>query len=152
MITLKKILVPIDFSAGSKLALDYAASFAMDYGAQLHLLSVVEEETLSATIGGDPLNTVESWHKESLKKLEAEIPAKYKDLDLIKRVEGGLTHERIINYAKENNIDLIIISSNGKQGFIEAWLGGTTYEVARKAPCAVLTVKPDTHSFIKDCF
>ncbi len=150
MINLKSILVPIDFSLNSKTALDYAAAFGADFGAQIHLLCVVEEESLSASIGGDPLNTKESWRKENLKNLEEFVPQKYKDLDLIKRVEGGLTYEAIIKYAKENNIDLIIMGTNGQTGFIESWLGGTTYEVVRKAPCAVLTVKPEGLGFIKD--
>ena len=150
MIRLKTILVPIDFSQGSKTALNYAAAFGMDFGSQIHLLCVVEEESLTANIGGDPLNTKDSWYKENLKKLEEFIPEKYKDLDLVKRVDGGLTHERIINYAKDNAIDLIIMGSNGQTGFIESWLGGTSYEVARKAPCAVLTVKPDNDIFIED--
>lgn len=150
MIRLKTILVPIDFSQGSKTALNYAAAFGMDFGSQIHLLCVVEEESLTANIGGDPLNTKDSWYKENLKKLEEFIPEKYKDLDLVKRVDGGLTHERIINYAKENAVDLIIMGSNGQTGFIESWLGGTSYEVARKAPCAVLTVKPDNDIFIAD--
>lgn len=146
MINLKKILVPIDFSSSSKLALDYAASFGVDFGSQLHLLCVVEEETLTTNIGGDPLNTVEHWRKENLQQLNDFIPVAYRDLDILKRVEGGLTHEAIVNYAKENDINLIIMGANGQTGFIESWLGGTTYEVARKAPCAVLTVKPDSRA------
>ena len=74
MINLKTILVPIDFSVSSQTALDYAAAFGADFGAQIHLLCVVEEESLTAKIGGDPLNTRESWRKENLKKLEEFIP------------------------------------------------------------------------------
>lgn len=143
MINFKKILVPIDFSEGSRTALDYAASFGVDFGSQIHLLCIVEEESITANIGGDPLNTKESWFKENLKMLNDFVPPKYKDLDILKRVDGGLTYERIIKYAKENDISLIIMGSNGQTGFIESWLGGTAYEVARKAPCAVLTVKPE---------
>lgn len=150
MINLKSILVPVDFSLGSKTALDYAASFGADFGSQIHLLCVVEEESISSNIGGDPLNTKERWRKENLKKLDEFIPEKYRDLDILKRVEGGLTYEAIIKYAKENDINLIIMGSNGQTGFIESWLGGTTYEVTRKAPCAVLTVKPEGFGFIKD--
>lgn len=150
MVNFKNILVPIDFSEGSSLALDYAASFASDFGSQLHLLCIIEEESLSANIGGDPLNTKESWRKQNLKRLEEFIPLKYKDLDLHKCVEGGLSYQVIIEYAKENNIDLIIMGSNGQTGFIESWLGGTSYEVARKAPCAVMTVKPECRAFVKD--
>jgi nucleotide-binding universal stress UspA family protein len=150
MINLKSILVPVDFSLGSKTALDYAAAFAADFGAQVHVLCVVEEESLTANIGGDPLNTKDSWRKENLKKLDDFIPEKFKELDFLKRVTGGLTYEAIIKYAKDNDINLIIMGSNGQTGFIESWLGGTTYEVARKAPCAVLTVKPEGFGIINN--
>lgn len=150
MVNFKNILVPIDFSEGSSLALDYAASFGFDFGSQLHLLCIVEEESLSANIGGDPLDTKESWRKQNLKRLEEFIPAKYRDLDILKRVDGGLSYQAIIDYATKNKIDLIIMGSNGQTGFIESWLGGTSYEVARKAPCAVMTVKPECKVFVED--
>lgn len=148
MINLKNILVPIDFSEGSRVALNHAADLASDYGTKIHLLTIVEEESLSTNIGGDPLNTIDKWKNENLKKLDEFIPGKYKDLDIIKRVDGGLSYKIILDYAKENDIDLIIIGSNGKQGFIESWLGGTSYEVTRKANCPVLTVRPDCRGFV----
>lgn len=149
MIKINKILVPVDFSEGSELALRYAATFASEYGAQIHLLNVIEEEVLHAGNLGDPLETSTKWHEQNMKLLEGFVPAKFNDFDIIKKVRGGLVYETIINYAKDNEISLIIIGAHGKTGFIDSWLGGNSYEIARKSPCAVLTVKPQGRGFVE---
>ncbi|GAB1355665.1 MAG TPA: universal stress protein [Candidatus Rifleibacterium sp.] len=149
MIKINKILVPIDFSEGSELALRYAATFASEYGAQIHLLNVIEEEVLHAGNLSDPLETSTKWQEQNMKQLESFVPAKYNDFDIIRKVQGGLVYETIINYAKENEISLIIIGAHGKTGFIDSWLGGNSYEIARKSPCAVLTVKPRGRGFVE---
>ena len=150
MIDIKKILVPVDFSDGSSLALRYAATFASEYGAQIHLLNVIEEEALRPGQLNDPLNTAEKWEKENLKRLDAFIPESFNDFDLIKKVSGGLTYESIIEYAKKESVNLIIMGAHGRSGYIDSWLGGTTYEITRKAPCAVLTVKPTGKGFVSE--
>ena len=149
MIKINKILVPIDFSEGSELALRYAATFASEYGAQIHLLNVIEEEVLHAGNLSDPLETSTKWQEQNMKQLESFVPAKYNDFDIIRKVQGGLVYETIINYAKENEISLIIIGAHGRTGFIDSWLGGNSYEIARKSPCAVLTVKPQGRGFVE---
>ncbi len=149
MIKINKILVPVDFSEGSELALRYAATFASEYGAQIHLLNVIEEDVLHAGNLGDPLETSTKWHEQNMKQLESFVPAKYNDFDIIRKVQGGLVYEAIINYAKDNEISLIIIGAHGKTGFIDSWLGGNSYEIARKSPCAVLTVKPQGRGFVE---
>lgn len=148
MIKFNKILVPVDFSEGSELALRYAATFASEYGAQIHLLNVIEEEVLHAGNLSDPLETTSKWEEQNKKQLDSFVPEKFNDLDIIKKVCGGLVHEVIINYAAENDVTLIVIGAHGKSGFIDSWLGGTSYEIARKAPCAVLTVKPQAKGFV----
>ncbi len=148
MIKFNKILVPVDFSEGSELALRYAATFAAEYGAQIHLLNIIEEEVLHAGNLSDPLETASKWQEQNQKELDSFVPEKFSGLDIIKRVKGGLVHEAIIDYARENEVSLIVIGAHGKSGFIDSWLGGTCYEIARKAPCAVLTVKPEAKGFV----
>ena len=115
--------------------LRYAATFASEYGAQIHLLNVIEEEVLHAGNLSDPLETSTKWQEQNMKQLESFVPAKYNDFDIIRKVQGGLVYETIINYAKENEISLIIIGAHGKTGFIDSWLGGNSYEIARNPLC-----------------
>ncbi|MBI3039986.1 universal stress protein [bacterium] len=143
MITLKKILVPIDFSSISKLSLRYAASFAAEFGSKIHVLHVVEEEVLQPGTLEDPLNTRVEWETEEMQKLHEFIDPDLLEWDIEKAVIGGLAFEGIIDYAKTHEIDLIIMGARGVSGYLDSWLGGTAYEVARKASCPVLTVKPN---------
>ena len=149
MINIKKILVPVDFSASSDLALKYAASFAMEFGTQIHLVHVIQEEVLHPGNLEDPLHTAARWEKDASFRLNAFIPAQYQTLAITKSVRGGIVFEGIIQEACEQEADLIIIGAHGESGIVNAWLGGTAYEVARKAPCPVLTVKPTEHGFVK---
>lgn len=149
MINIKKILVPVDFSEGSELALRYAASFAVEFGAQIHLVHVIEAEVLHPGNLEDPLNTMASWEAEAKIRLGAFIPEKFRSLDIIKSVRGGIIFEGIIEEARIREVDLIIIGAHGESGAVDSWLGGTAYEVARKAACPVLTVKPFEHGFVQ---
>ena len=144
-----KILVPVDFSSGSSLAIEYAVELAKKFDAEIHLLNVIEDSNIGLSIGGDPLNTSEHAREKAIKELDKFIPTKFRSFDFIKQAANGAVYEVIIDYAKDYKINLIVMGSNGKTGFVSAWLGGTTYEVTRKAPCAVLTVKPEGLGFLK---
>jgi len=148
MIKINKILVPVDFSEGSALALRYAATFACEYGAQIHLLNVIEEEVMQAGSLSDTLNTTDKWEEQNKKLLEEFVPKELNNLDIIKRVQGGLVYESIIDYARENEVSLIIIGAHGRSGILTTLLGDTSYAVTRQADCPVLTVRPTQRTFI----
>lgn len=156
MIHLKKILVPVDFSDVARHALHYAASFCAEYGAELHLLHVIEEEVLHPGFltedehpeGGRPVNVMQKWEQEGMERLDEFAGPLLRTFELKKHVQGGLVHEGILTYAQAHQIDLIVMGAHGNSGYIEAWLGGTAYEVARKANCPVLTVKPNERNFV----
>lgn len=152
MIKINKILVPVDFSEGSALALHYAATFACEYGAQIHLLNVIEDELMQPGTLSDTLDTAQKWEDQNKKLLEEFVPKELDNLDIIKKVQSGLVYESIIDYARDNEVSLIIIGAHGKTGFIDSWLGGNSYEIARKSPCAVLTVKPQARGFVEKGF
>lgn len=152
MIKINKILVPVDFSEGSSLALRYAATFAKEYGAQIHLLNIIEEEVMQAGSLGDTLDTAQKWEVQNRKQLDEFVPEQFQNLDIIKKVKGGMVYECVIDYARENEVSLIIIGAHGQSGFIDSWLGGNSYEIARKSPCAVLTVKPQARGFVEKGF
>ena len=148
MLNLKKILVPVDFSQGSELSLKYAISFAREYKAQIHVLHVIEEEALQPGQFNDPLHTAAKWEADAKKRLDEFVSQPLQEFDVVRHVRGGMAHEAILDLARENGIDLIIVGAHGESGYVDSWLGGTSYEVARKSPCPVLTVKPCEHDFV----
>ena len=148
MITLKNILVPVDFSDSAKLAFRYAASLANEFGSKIHLLHVIPEENIHVGNLEDPLQTAKKWALESAGQLEAFVDSPYRGLPIEKHVKGGMVAETIFDFANQQEIDLIIMGARGQSGLVDSLLGGISYEVARKAPCPVLTVKPTGHGFV----
>jgi nucleotide-binding universal stress UspA family protein len=61
----------------------------------------------------------------------------------------GKPFYEIIQYAEEEQIDLIIIATHGHSGMEQVLFGSTAEKVVRKAPCPVLVVREGTREFIK---
>ena len=62
----------------------------------------------------------------------------------------GKAYREIVDVAKENGVDLIIISTHGYTGLSRALLGSTTEQVVRRAGCPVLVVREIEHDFLAD--
>jgi nucleotide-binding universal stress UspA family protein len=60
----------------------------------------------------------------------------------------GRPFEEIVRFAKEHQIDLIVIGSHGRRGLSHLLLGSVAERVVRIAGCPVLTVRPDQHQFV----
>ena len=142
---LKRILVPIDFSECSRNALVYGLRFAQQFGGQLLLVHVVEpmivpENMLMAVpelpeAGGNLVNEAQARLAQLAKK---EIPAEVKT-EVAVRV--GRPYHEIIEAAKAEAVDLIVIATHGYTGLKHVFLGSTAERVVRHATCPVLTVR-----------
>lgn len=150
MIDLKRILLPTDFSENAKTAQNYAVDLAKKFGAELHLLHVsvdmlamVPEPGMNFLPPGDYLRDMQNAAKAALEKVE---PGD--DLKTVRDVRLGTPFVEIVRYAKDENIDLIVIGTHGRSGLAHALMGSTAEKVVRKAPCPVLTVRPGAHQFV----
>ncbi|MEJ5262163.1 MAG: universal stress protein [Ignavibacterium sp.] len=150
-ITIKKILVPIDFSDYSKSALKYAVNFAKVFNAEMYLIYVVEPVIYPPDFSmgqiAIPSVTVEMDEraKEELTKLaQQEIPSEIKRQIIIKT---GKPFVEIIETASEEDVDLIIIATHGHSGVEHILFGSTAEKVVRKAPCPVLTLREPIKGF-----
>jgi len=146
MIILKKILHPTDFSDNSDPALKYACSIAIQFSAELHIINVVQDFALIIpTVGiGFPPGYYQrqlQYANESL----AVLPEKVINHtgNVIRNVCEGRPAAEIIRYAKENEIDLIVMGTHGYTGLEHVVLGSVAEYVVRRAPCPVLTVHPE---------
>jgi nucleotide-binding universal stress UspA family protein len=153
-IALKKILVPIDFSDHSKKALRYALPFARQFNALLELMYVVEPTIYPSDFGfgqvGFPDVEKELQEKatQELRSLiEDSVPSPVRSTMVI---STGIPFVEITTYAKEENIDLIIIATHGRTGVEHILFGSTAEKIIRKAPCPVLVVRAEEHDFIDD--
>ena len=151
MIDIKKILYPTDLSDESLIALPYALSLAKQYGAELHCLHVMDMARESWQSGSylamsrTPTQP-ELW--DSAQKQMTDFVAKHlADIKgVVARTERGPTCPKIVAYAKDQQIDLLVIATHGHRTLATALLGSVTEEVIRKAPCVVLTVRQPKRS------
>ncbi len=147
---LKKILVPVDFSACSEKALQYAIPFARQFGASMTLVYVVHLNYTGAEYGPIDFPLLEQQLQENgEKQLAALVKNQIRDqVPAETLVRTGRAASEIVEVAKERNIDLIIISTHGYTGLKHVFLGSTTENVVRYAPCPVLTVREHEHEFV----
>lgn len=152
MISMKKILVPIDFSDYSKAALKYAVEFNERFHAVIILVYVVEPVIYPAdfSFGQVALPSMETELRdrgqqqlESL--IEKEIPKETKAQAIIR---SGKPFIEIIKVAREENVDLIIIATHGHSGIEHILFGSTAEKVIRKSPCPVLSIRSDEQAFV----
>ncbi len=149
----RKILFPTDFSDYSKRALPYALAFAQSYGAQLHVLHVFEQRIHPSFYIVDkstPFDLDDGLRDRALDALDEFV---YDDLreriDFRCEVASGKPFVEIINYARANEIDLIVIATHGLTGLEYMIIGSTTERVVRRAPCPVLSIKDPEHEFVE---
>lgn len=147
-----KILVPTDFSGYSDAALKQAVDIAEEYGAELHVLHVVEVRIHSMyeyEFAGKTASAAGIRRLESKMVKTAEIrmqeylakPVAGKKVKVIPRVVKGNPIKEILKFQNENGIDLIVISSLGHSGLAEYFIGGVARNVLKGSTCPVLLTK-----------
>ena len=154
MIQLDKILVPTDFSDFSKPAVEYACAIAARFGSELHLLHVVPDPAMlvpeAAAFSVESMQAqAQSMAKDAAAQLE-KLPGDGWDNGkaIIREVRVGTAFLEIIEYAKDQDVDLIVIGTHGRSALMHILMGSVAERVVRKSPCPVLTVKPEGHQFV----
>ena len=149
MITLKKILVPTDFSEHSAKALLYGSALAKKLGAELHLRHAIEQTPLMYGEGAYVAPETEAEIEAAATKQLESLPADSgEDLKVVRQIQHGHPFVETIRYAKENDIGLIVIGTHGRGAIAHMLLGSVAEKVVRKAPCPVLTVRDKEHEFV----
>ena len=150
MITIKRILVPTDFSDQGKTALMYAVAFANQFGAAVDLLHVLEPVPPGALLSYVSLNDLKKGMQEEAEKHLETLHTEWNDYAFpVKRiVVEGHPFVEIIKHAKESNADMIVMGTHGRGAIAHMLLGSVAEKVVRKASCPVLTVRHPEHEFV----
>lgn len=135
----KKILCPVDFSAASKKALDYASTFAETSGAQLELMHVSPNLTDAYTALMPDFPTYNLMQEDVLVEHFNEFADDWAG-NLKKTVRAGTPYIEIVEYAEQGQHDLILLGAKGHSNFERLFLGSTGEKVARNSHIPVLTV------------
>lgn len=151
MDTIKKILVPIDFSDYSKQALRYTVTFAKNFNAKIYMIYVIEPMIYPAdfsmgqiAIPSSDIN-IDTRAKEELETLAKNEIKPEINYDIL--IKTGKPFVEIIESAADLDVDLIIIATHGHTGMEHLLFGSTAEKVVRKAPCPVLTLREPIKGF-----
>lgn len=140
-----RILVAIDGSDVSMKAADYAIALAQNNSAEILAVNVVD---LSSIFKMLPRDTKEQLIKigrlEADRMLDSVIDMARQNGIKIKTeiIESSISAaDAIIKYAKEKNIDLVVVGTRGRSGMSKTLLGSVASKLVTYSPCAVLVVK-----------
>jgi nucleotide-binding universal stress UspA family protein len=165
-IRIKKILYATDLSETAVHAFSYAVSLANLYGAGITILHVLtefpEEEFISNMIPADTWKAIKEQHyskareqligkkrehvalKEVLQAFSEEVRADSQDQSFVTDeilIEPGAPAEIIVETAKEQNCDLIVMGTHGQGIIAEVLIGSTAKRVVRQSPIPVLVIR-----------
>jgi nucleotide-binding universal stress UspA family protein len=151
---LKDILVATDFGEASNTALLYGREFARRFGARLHVIHVVD--LLVAHVGASEgfITNLQELQEDDETQAERDLQALLSEEDRqVLRARTAVTTsstpaEAIVEYAKAENIGLIVLGTHGRQAMARLLVGSVAERVVRRAPCPVLTVRHPEHEFI----
>ena len=141
-----RILFCTDFSHNADLAFDFALDAATRRaGCTLYLLHVIPEP--GAQFWKTYIYEVDDVDAKAHHDVDEKIAAAYlprvpPSVDLNVQIRIGRDYVEILDFARDNDIDLIVIGRQGHSALEEVLFGNVTEKVVRKAACPVLVIPP----------
>ena len=139
----KRILLPLDGSSLAEQAIPHAIAQAKSFQAELILLKAYLPITEKPAIYREAIEKAEELVRMSAKDYLERVGASIRDRGI--KVEtvviDGVSHEAIIQFAEEQAVDLIVISSRGQSGFNRWIMGSVADRVIRGTSIPVLMIQ-----------
>jgi nucleotide-binding universal stress UspA family protein len=144
MIKVKNVLVPIDFSTNSDRAFGVGHCLAKLNNAKLHLIHVIDPSYYKVKqrkiSDREFIRKIRFENaKEELRKFKLEVP--HSDIEIIEVLIEGIPHKEILSYAKQNDIDMIVIISHGWTNLPNMLMGKTANKIMLQANIQVICIK-----------
>lgn len=143
---MKKILVPTDFSENAKSAFEYALQLAKKIRAQVEVVHVYHltphqvegflvysDEELRESLRGKMHRFIEGCFDKSIEDILLGELVGY-------RLEIGFAADKLVEFSKSGNYDLVIMGATGSTGMLEKVFGKVSSHVAKKSGCPVILV------------
>ena len=141
---LKKVLWPTDFSSNAQKALPYITSLTMKYGAEIHMLYVIEDMVQHLSWYGEfdtaQVDKLMEWAKKSAEGRLNQICDKYLEGCplYIKHIAVGDPAQEILKLINKEKIDLVVMATQGEKGLFR--FGSVTEKVLKRSPVPVTTI------------
>ncbi|UUO06044.1 universal stress protein [Blastopirellula sp. J2-11] len=139
---MNKILFPTDFSHCGDAAMRLATAIAKDFGATIIIVHVEEPPTSYG--GGEMYYGMMEPSLDEVKKMMHEVRPTDAAVPCVHRLISGDPPHAILRLAEEEKVDLIVMGTHGRTGFLHLLMGSNAETIVRKAKCPVLTFRqPD---------
>ncbi|PTD94467.1 hypothetical protein C9439_02310 [archaeon SCG-AAA382B04] len=145
------ILLPTDGSKDSEEALKYAIPIAKKFDSTIHILHVMyrdilylrEQVELTKSLREEVNEEIEKGSLDAYKQVIKSMLKKVEDkgLKAESKILEGVPYKKINEYAKNEEIDLIVMSNRGLGGLERMMMGSTTDKVIRSSEIPVMTVR-----------
>jgi nucleotide-binding universal stress UspA family protein len=140
----KRILWPTDFSGRAEWALDYVKSLTIQYGAEIHVLYVIEDlaghKGWYGDFDRDRIDQIVEWEKKKAnERLEKICSQQLEGCPLyIRHIAVGDPAREILKTIEAEGIDLVVLSTEGRQGHFR--FGSVAEKVIKNASVPVVSV------------
>ncbi|MGB7212947.1 MAG: universal stress protein [Gemmatimonadales bacterium] len=144
---MRRILVPLDGGPFAEQALELAAAIARADGAHLDIIAV--NAPLPTMAPDEPLLQAETIHTAIRTNLVtyagdvAEETAKAFGITAMATVVDGDPATEVERFAREQNVDLVVMCTHGRGPVVRAWLGSVADRLLRTLDGQVLLLRPD---------
>jgi nucleotide-binding universal stress UspA family protein len=140
MVSYDRILIPTDGSEASEVTVEHGIELAEKFDAEVHVIHIVDVRVQDTHDIYDHLvGNLKEAGRNATESIQEEFEEK--NLKASTEVIEGIPHKEIINFSEENDIDLILMGTEGKTGLDRILLGSTTEKVLRTSDIPVMTVR-----------
>ena len=135
-----KILVPVDGSEESEKAITQAIHMAeLEKGKLIFYFVVnIQQAAISVHLCQEIIDSLTEEGNRILGEIKEKLPD---NLDCETVLEVGIPYERIVDYAKDNAVDIIVMGSRGLSLVEGILMGSVSRNVLEQAPCSLLIAK-----------
>lgn len=144
MKTIKKILLPTDFSEGAHASAEYAKSLAKAFDASIITFHTVDLLPIYGFVETSWVNekVIQELNDAAIERLSTFTKSLGSDVPISSFLEVKLESvaDSICNFCERENIDLIVIAKHSRKGMTKFLLGSVTDKVVRLSKCPVLSI------------
>jgi nucleotide-binding universal stress UspA family protein len=139
-----KVLWPTDFSSSAEKALPYVTDLTQKYGAEIHVLYVIEDVAHHESWYGDfdksHVDKLMDWADKSAKKRLDQVCEKYLNSCplYIKHIAVGDPAEEILKVIDQEKVDVVVMASHGQKGNYR--FGSVAEKILKSSPVPVTTI------------
>jgi len=142
--TPSRILVPIDYSEQSHIALEQAVNLSKVFHSEIHLLNVIEDDLFHKVFSADDSAEIKTKVQGKLQALVNEVAEKH-GIKVESHVVMGKIYDQVASLGEALNVDFVVMGTNGSVGLKKKFIGSNALRVVRESKHPVITIKGKLH-------